>query len=35
MRLQTYVLIIIVFLQEENEIVDMCTNNYSFSSGGE
>ena len=32
MRLQTYVLI---FLQDENEIADMCNNIYSFSSGGE
>ena len=35
MRLQTCVLILIGFLQEENEIADMCTNTYRFSSGGE
>ena len=35
MRLQTCVLILIGFLQEENEITDMCTNTYSFSAGVE
>ena len=34
-KLQTCILIFLVCLQDENEIADMCTNIYNFSSGGE